>query len=189
MVAGTTATTGTDFTAVPATITLTIAAGATSGTADFVLTAITDILNEPDGETLTLQIVGTTPSFTSATPLPVLTITDDAPDMIDLSLSTDRVTEGDDPVTVTVTAELLGGTAAISNRLLTITVGPNTTAGGGSCGIRGLHRKSRQFDPHHPREHVQRHGQFHADGDGRYRGRVRRDPTGRWYLNSLFYVC
>ena len=123
-VADGTATTGTDFTAVPATITLTIPANMPSGTASFTLTAIDDELDEPNGETL--QVVGTsTTSFIFAGPVE-LTITDEAPDMIDLSLSTDRVTEGDDPVTVMVTA-VVSGTAS-NDREVAITVAPSTEA-------------------------------------------------------------
>ena len=122
-VAGTTATTGTDFTAVPAAITLTIPANMPTGTADFELTAIDDGLEEPNGETL--QVVGTaTASFTFAAPVE-LTITDRPPDTIDLSLSPSSVTEGDDSVTVTVTA-VVSGTAS-NGREVAITVGPNTT--------------------------------------------------------------
>ena len=123
MVMDGTATTGTDFTAVPAAISLTIPANMPTGTADFELTAIDDELEEPNGETL--QVVGTaTASFTFAAHVE-LTITDMPPDTIDLSLSPSSVTEGDDPVTVTVTA-VVSGTASNDDREVEITVAPST---------------------------------------------------------------
>ena len=110
-----------DFTAVPA-FTITIAGGSLTGTASFVLTVADDVLLEPDGETLLVAGTATTSfEFVNA----VLTITEVPPDTIDLSLSPSSVTEGDDPVTVTVNA-VVSGTASIP-RLVAITVAPNTT--------------------------------------------------------------
>ena len=109
-----------DFDAV-SDFTLTIPANMPSGTASFTLTVMDDTVVELDE---TLLVAGTLDLL--AVRSAVLTIEDDDPDTARLSLSTTSVTEGDAPAIVTVTAELLGGTAASTARSMMITVGPGT---------------------------------------------------------------
>ena len=118
-VVGVTATTGTDFT-VGNNFTITIAAGATSGTANTGFTPATDTVAEGP-ETLTFS--GTAGGFT-ITPA-TLTITDDdtAPTAIALSLSPSTpVNEGASP-TVTVTAAFAGTVSLPGDTVVTVTVG------------------------------------------------------------------
>ncbi len=109
-----------DFDAV-SDFTLTIPANMPSGTASFTLTVMDDTVVELDE---TLLVAGTLDLL--AVRNAALTIEDDDPDTVRLSLSTTSVTEGDAPAIVTVTAELLGGTAASTARSMMITVGPGT---------------------------------------------------------------
>ena len=122
-----TAETPADFTADLASLTLAIPANMLTGTASFTLTVMDDTVVEPDETLLVTATAATGTAFADSTFVnTTLTITDDDPDTVRLSLSTTSVTEGDAPLTVTVTAELLGGTAASTARSMTITVGPDT---------------------------------------------------------------
>ena len=119
-----------DFAAV-ADFTLTIAALATSGTADFTLTPVDDAVDEDD-ETVTVS--GTVPAasgLTVATPLPAVTITDNdtASDSITLSVNPAAVSEGVGATgaTVTVTAMLNAG-ARTTDTTVTVSVAAGTAA-------------------------------------------------------------
>ena len=121
MVAGTTATTGTDFTA-PSSVTITIDAGATSVTGEIEVQVVEDTLAEED------EIV--TVSGTAAPVLPVTSATltiednDTAPTAIVLNLSeTTPVDEGASP-TVTVTATLSPASVTLpADTVVAVTVG------------------------------------------------------------------
>ena len=104
-----------DFSADPATFTVSIPAGATSGTASFMLTALEDTTVDPD-ETVTVS--ATAPAeFLLLLSDVTLTITDDDTDPtgITLVLSSTEVPEGSSGGTtttaITVTASFSGGTA------------------------------------------------------------------------------
>ena len=129
---GDTAIEGTDFTAVPA-FTVTIPAGATSGTADFSLSVINDTLVEGP-ETVTVSGTTTATGFGTIDPL-TLTITDDdvAPNAIALSLNPTSVPEGNSPTstrTFTVTASFSG---INSSSTLSIPIPVVVTLAGGTA--------------------------------------------------------
>ena len=148
-VAGNTATAGTDFTAV-SDFTVTIPAGATSGTANFSLAMTDDTLVEGN-ETVTVS--GTAAASFGTLPTVTLTITDDdaAPTTVILTLAPDRVQEDSGTTTIAVsvaypggvtlttatevTVSVAGGTAdeadftAVSDFTLTIAVGESSSAG------------------------------------------------------------
>ena len=115
-----------DFSADPATITVSIPAGATSGTASFMLTALEDTAVDPD-ETVTVSV--TVPAeFLLLLSDVTLTITDNdaAPTQIALSLSQPSVEEGASP-TVTVTAAFPVGSAVLETATaVTVSVAAGT---------------------------------------------------------------
>ena len=128
-VGGGTAVSGTDYAPVPA-VTVTIAAGAKSGAADFTLTPTQDEIDEPS-ETLafggTVVTTGTDLTVTEAT----LTLTDDdtASTNIALSLVPDSVSEDAAETTVTVEATLNDG-ARTEETQVTVSVGDGTALAG-----------------------------------------------------------
>ena len=125
-VAGGTATEGTDFTAV-APFTLTLLAGASSGTGSFVLMVTDDEVDDPT-ETVTVSATAAGIDFPSSA---TLTITEAPPLSAGLALSPARVAEGRDPTTITVTATIAGtGGSVLSDTDVTVTVaGGSATAG------------------------------------------------------------
>ena len=126
-VAGNTATAGTDFTAVTDR-SVTIAIGATSGTATFNLVVTDDTLTEGD-ETLSVSGTTTATGFTAIASI-ALTITDDdiAPTEITLSLNAASVsvTESSGTTTVTVTAAFSGGSTLVTATRVTVSVAADT---------------------------------------------------------------
>ena len=124
-----TAVAGTDFESIDD-VTLTIAAGAKTGTADVTLTPVQDdIFEGPE----TLEVSGT---VTAGATLPVtaatLTLTDDdtASTSVALSLDPDSVFEAEaDPVRITVTAALNEGTRSADTQV-TVSVAGHTAAAG-----------------------------------------------------------
>ena len=128
-VGGGTAESGTDYAPVSA-VTVTIAAGAKTGSVDFTLTPMQDdIFEGPE----TLEVSGT---VTAGTTLPVtaatLTLMDDdtASASIALSLHPDSVFEAAaDPVGVTVTATLNEGTRTADTQVTVSVAGETATAG------------------------------------------------------------
>ena len=124
-----TAVAGTDFESIDD-VTLTIAAGAKTGTADVTLTPVQDdIFEGPE----TLEVSGT---VTAGATLPVtaatLTLTDDdtASTSVALSLDPDSVFEAEaDPVRITVTAALNEGTRSADTQV-TVSVAGDTAAAG-----------------------------------------------------------
>ena len=123
---GDTATEGTDYDTV-ADLTVTIVAGATSGTATFDLAGTDDTLAEGD-ETLTVS--GTAGGFTFTDTMLTITDDDDAPTAIVLSLSPADVAESTSTTVVTVTATLSPASATLTDAtVVTVAVG----AGGDSA--------------------------------------------------------
>ena len=116
---GDTATEGTDYTTVDD-FPVTIAVGATSGTATFPFAPTDDAVFDP-GETVTVS--GTATGFTFTNAMLAITNTDTAPTEIVLSLSQiTPVTEGADPM-ITVTATLSGTVSLTANTVVTVSVG------------------------------------------------------------------
>ena len=125
-VAGGTATEGTDFTAV-APFTLTLLAGASSGTGSFVLMVTDDEEDDPT-ETVTVSATAAGIDFPSSA---TLTITEAPPLSAGLALSPARVAEGRDPTTITVTATIAGtGGSVLSDTDVTVTVAGGTATAG-----------------------------------------------------------
>ena len=120
------ATEGTDYAAV-ADQTLTIAAGASSGQADFTLTPTQDVLAE-GAEAISLDGTATGLTVTGAT----LSLTDDdaAPTGITLSVSPAAVGEGAGETGVTVTAAVNGATRYPDEKTVRVTVGGGTAISG-----------------------------------------------------------
>ena len=119
-VAGTTATTGTDYTTAPSSFTITIPATMTSGTSDIAVQVVDDMLAE---EPETVTVSGTAAPVLPITPA-TLTIDDNdtAPTEITLSLSETGADEGASP-TVTVMATLSGTVSLTADTVVTVTVG------------------------------------------------------------------
>ena len=124
-VGGDTATAGTDFDTV-SDVPLTIAAGATSGTATFRLTPTDDNLDE-DTETLTVS--GTTDGLTVDSATLEITDNDTASTKVTLSVDPDAVSEDAGETTVTVTGTL-DGAARTSATSVTVSVGDGTATSG-----------------------------------------------------------
>ena len=124
-VGGDTATAGTDFDTV-SDVPLTIAAGATSGTATFRLTPTDDNLDE-DTETLTVS--GTTDGLTVDSATLEITDNDTASTKVTLLVDPDAVSEDAGETTVTVTGTL-NGAARTSATSVTVSVGGGTATAG-----------------------------------------------------------
>ena len=127
--AGTTATTGTDFT-VGNNVIVTIVAGETSGTSVTAFQALDDTLVEGP-ETVTVSGTTTAAGFTTITSTTLTIIDGDtAPTAIVLSLSPTEVTEGD-TATVTVTAAFPPGSATLAgDTMVTVSVAGTTATVG-----------------------------------------------------------
>ncbi len=121
---GDSATEGTDYTTV-ADLTVTIAAGATSGTVTFEFVVTDDEVADP-GETVTVS--GSAGGFAITDLTLAITDTDTAPTAIVLSLSQDDADEGAS-ATVTVTAAFPGSVTLTDATVVTVAVG----AGGDSA--------------------------------------------------------
>ncbi len=113
---GDSATEGTDYTMVED-LTITIAAGETSGTGTFQFAPTADAIDD-SGETVTVSGSGLDYPITDLT----LAITDPDPTVITLSLNPTRVDEGD-TMAVTVTAAYSVGVTLTSATEVTVTVG------------------------------------------------------------------
>ena len=124
-VGGDTATAGTDFDTV-SDFPLTIAAGATSGTATFRLTPTDDNLDE---DTETLTVTGTTDGLTVDSATLEITDNDTASTKVTLSVDPDAVSEDAGDTTVTVTGTL-NGAARTSATSVTVSVGGGTATAG-----------------------------------------------------------
>ena len=122
---GDTATEGTDYTTV-ADLTVTIAAGATSGTGTFEFAVTDDEVVDP-GETVTVS--GSAGGFAITDLTLAITDTDTAPTAIVLGLSQDDADEGASP-TVTVTATLSPDSVTLSaDTPVSVTVGDSGDSG------------------------------------------------------------
>ncbi len=128
---GSTATSGTDYTAVAA-FDVTIPAEATSGTATFTLATTEDTDDEGTGETV--RLAGTASGFTVSDADITIADDDGAPTGISLAVDTDADTAGDQNTvaedgtaqTVTVRATLEGGTTRTTATAVTVTVAAGT---------------------------------------------------------------
>ena len=118
-----TATSGTDYTAVP-NFDLTIPAGQTSGTGTFTLSPTQDVAVEGN-ETITVSGTSTILSVNATT---LTLIDDDVASPVNLSVDLETIDEGSSSVTVTVTATLTGNTPLVTSRTLQISVGSGGTA-------------------------------------------------------------
>ena len=120
-VGGDSATEGTDYTSV-ADFTVTIAAGATSGTGTFQFAPTDDVVADP-GETATVS--GTAGGFGITDLTLAINDNDTAPTVITLSLNSSRVNEGD-TTAVTVTAAYPGSVTLTADTVVMVTVGADT---------------------------------------------------------------
>ena len=102
-----TATQGDDFTADPASFTLTIPMDTKSGTATFALTPVNDTIDE-QAETVALS--GSTTAGLTVTPATVTIADNDDPPTVRLEVADARIREDDG--TTTLTARLLNGTSS-----------------------------------------------------------------------------
>ena len=135
---GTTATAGTDYTALGGVTPLTIPANMTSGTVTFPFSATVDTIAEPGGETLTIRSNLLAPSGfgrdnTLARVATTLTINDPVaptpPTSLALSASPATVTESATDTDVTITATFVGGTFAEARRGFFQATGGTATVG------------------------------------------------------------
>ena len=135
---GTTATAGTDYTALGGVTPLTIPANMTSGTVTFPFSATVDTIAEPGGETLTIRSNLLAPSGfgrdnSLARVATTLTINDPVaptpPTSLSLSASPATVTESATDTDVTITATFVGGTYAEARRGFFQATGGTATVG------------------------------------------------------------
>ena len=135
---GTTATAGTDYTALGGVTPLTIPANMTSGTVTFPFSATVDTIAEPGGETLTIRSNLLAPSGVGrdnalARAATTLTINDPPaptpPTSLALSASPATVTESATDTDVTITATFVGGTFAEARRGFFQATGGTATVG------------------------------------------------------------
>ena len=125
---------GTDYTTV-ADITLTIDAGAASGTETFTLTPTDDVLDEAN-ETLSVEGSHTNSAINITGTAITITDNDAAPTGITLKVDTDSGTSGDqntvaesaDATTVTVTATVGGDTRFATEQTVTVKIGKDSDA-------------------------------------------------------------
>ena len=103
-----------------------IAAGAASGTSDFMLTPTDDAL---DGVNETVTFAGYSGSLTVNDATITLTDDDATPTAITLTVSDDSVAEDDGATTITVTATVDGGTRFITDTTVTVSVAGSGAAG------------------------------------------------------------
>ena len=108
---------------------LSVASGATSGSATFTLTPTDDLVDEGQ-ETISLS---SSSPLTSAAATITLTDDDDAPSGIAIAVTPDSVQEGDGATTITLSATVLGGTTYGSGTALPISV-----KGSGASGVVGF---------------------------------------------------
>ena len=124
-VGGGTATSGTDYEAIP-NLDVTIAEGAASGTGTFTLRPIQDTAFEGNE---TIDVAGAAGELTVNGTRLTLTDDDGAP-AVNLSVSPSSVSEGDAPTTVTVTAVLSGSSAFSTDTTVRVSVGGGTATSG-----------------------------------------------------------
>ena len=125
---GGTATSGTDYAAI-SDFTVTIAAGASSGTATLSFDPTEDTLDE-DNETVVLT--GSAPSglnLTAGTATLTITDNDDAPTAVGLAVSPSSVAESANATSITVTASLVGSQRT-SDTAVTVTQSSGTATSG-----------------------------------------------------------
>ncbi len=120
-VAGDTASTS-DFAAVED-FTITIAAGAASGTGTFTLTPADDVLDEPDE---TVEVTGESGTLTITSDEITITDDDDAPTGITLTAAPDEVGEEGGATAITVTATVNGTTRYVDAKTVTVSVDDGT---------------------------------------------------------------
>ena len=125
-VGGGTATSGTDYAAVPD-FTVTIPKESASGTGTFTLTPTNDSLAEGDES---IDVTGTATGFTVTKAQVTLTDDETAPGSITLSVSPTSVEEDDGATTVTVTATLDGSVTLPGATEVTVSVGGGTATSG-----------------------------------------------------------
>ena len=161
---GDSATEGTDYATVPD-FTVTIGAGATSGTGTFTLTPTQDTVSEGD-EAISVEGTTTIPGLVVTGT--ALTLTDDetASTEVTLSVNPTSVGEADGATAVVVTAAL-DGAALGSATAVTVAVGARNGQCDGGDGLRhgfGLHGDDRG-------ERDERDGDVHLDADAGLTGR------------------
>ena len=122
---GGTAAPGTDYPAISS-FTVTIAADATSGTAQLSFDPTEDSLREGDE---TVVLTGRATDLTAGTATLTITDNDTAPTAISLSLSPSSVGEGDAATDITVTASLSGGTLPTATTVTVSRTGGTATSG------------------------------------------------------------
>ena len=196
---GDSATSGTDYTPVKA-FTVTVAAGASSGSAPFMLTPVDDTLIEDD-EAITISgsSTGLTVNGTSMT----LTDDDGAP-AINLSVDPSSVAEDAGATTVTVTAAFSNASTYDEAKTVTVSVGASgdsategtdyapvtafdvTIAAGQTSGQSPLHPNTcrrhvgrGQRDDHDIGQFRRPHGERHLDDADRRRRRPGDQPVGQ----------
>ena len=125
-VGGGSATSGTDYTAVPD-FTVTIPKETASGTATFTLTPTQDTIAEDDES---IDVTGAADGFTVTKAQMTLTDDDTAPASITLTVSPTSVGEDDGATTVTVTATLGGSATLLTATDVTVSVGGGTATSG-----------------------------------------------------------
>ena len=122
------ATEGTDYGTVDD-FTLTIAAGASSGTAEFSIDPTQDTIDEGASETLSISGSTTVPGLSVTGTQMTIADDDAAPSgAIVLSVSPTSAAESDDATTVTVTATLPGSTTRSVDTAITVSVGDSADA-------------------------------------------------------------
>ena len=125
-VGGGTATSGTDYAAVPD-FTVTIPKESASGSGTFTLTPTQDTIAEGDE---TIDVTGTADDFTVTKAQVTLTDDETAPASITLTVSPTSVSEDDGTTTVTVTATLDGSATLLTATEVTVSVGGGTAISG-----------------------------------------------------------
>ena len=132
-----TATSGTDYTALGTLASITIASGSTSGTAEVDIDPTEDTIDEGTGETIVLA--GSATGFAPATA--TVTITDnDTASPISLSTSPSSIDEDGSATPVTVTATLPAGVTRSTDTVVTLnsTLAGTATGGGTDYSHSGL---------------------------------------------------
>ena len=122
---GGTATPGTDYAAISA-FTVTIAAGASSGTATLSFDPTEDTIDE-DNETVILT--GTASGLTAGTATLTITDNDDAPTAVSLAVSPASALESASATSITVTASLVGSQRAVATEVTVSQTGGTATSG------------------------------------------------------------
>ncbi len=122
---GGTATSGTDYTAI-SNFTVTIAAGATSGTATLSFDPTEDALDEPNE---TVILTGSASGLTAGTATLTITDNDDPPTAVTLAVSPTSVAESAAATSITVTASLVGTLRGSATAVTVSQTGGTATSG------------------------------------------------------------